>query len=468
MSEHTLEELSELAKPALRHVELVDIARTESPNKADELASVRWPRRQAKATRFLAMVRRDYGNGAFTALTLQMEHARPQGTEHAQGATAMVTLDSMYPEGVRDVVFGPEQSWDPEHLTIWVLSGNEEPKKILLKDEIERLKLDENQVKILVRRIIDATLAQWSGPKGKHFHYYDTWAQAIVAARAFLPDETELYQELLIQAVIHIGGYAKHSWSLAYVMEPEKLSKLQEDHDGEVPQDALLLQMTIDHMLLGAGISPQKIMETWREMLKIRFQERFITGAIICWWEGLEIEGFPSFETESASEAALLCLMRDIDSFMTFSQSDSLNSRDGSQLNFTRNEELEWMDRASRICWRGAWKRENSEAIENLLIEGMSRGQAAKVAVFLARFGETFHLYRNEYATAPDRQYLPALQRVMRGALIRATEERRFGIASALAEQLGELEEADSLREKARHLGQLVALDFVFCTSDRC
>ena len=53
-------ELKKLAYPALQHVELVSLAKEHSPNKAQELAGGRWPRRQARACRFLAILRRDF------------------------------------------------------------------------------------------------------------------------------------------------------------------------------------------------------------------------------------------------------------------------------------------------------------------------------------------------------------------------------------------------------------------------
>ena len=82
MPEQSLDELKRLSLPALRHAELVNLARTESPNKAYELASVRWPRRQAKATRFLAMVRRNHGPEALEAFIM----------EHAQGGSMSKTI----------------------------------------------------------------------------------------------------------------------------------------------------------------------------------------------------------------------------------------------------------------------------------------------------------------------------------------------------------------------------------------
>lgn len=91
MAKKPLTELQELAKPALRHAELVKLAETETPGKVFEIASSRWPRRQAKAARSLAMVRRDYGEKAFNAFLTTMERVRSEQseTEQAQEARQM-------------------------------------------------------------------------------------------------------------------------------------------------------------------------------------------------------------------------------------------------------------------------------------------------------------------------------------------------------------------------------------------
>lgn len=99
MPEHSKVELEKLAMPALQHAELVDLARNHSPNRVYEIASLRWPRRQAKAVRFLAILRRNHGTEAFDAFITSVEHARPKGAEHAQGGKRMVkTLWPTYPQ----------------------------------------------------------------------------------------------------------------------------------------------------------------------------------------------------------------------------------------------------------------------------------------------------------------------------------------------------------------------------------
>lgn len=77
MPEHSLDELRKLATPALRHAELVQIARTKRPNEARTTAhNAGWPRRQVRAVKFLATLVRDYGTGALEALITSMEQVR--------------------------------------------------------------------------------------------------------------------------------------------------------------------------------------------------------------------------------------------------------------------------------------------------------------------------------------------------------------------------------------------------------
>ncbi len=77
MLEHTQDELQKLAVPALRHAELVQLARTKRPNEARNIAHTSgWPRRQVRAVKFLATLVRDYGPGALDALITSMEQVR--------------------------------------------------------------------------------------------------------------------------------------------------------------------------------------------------------------------------------------------------------------------------------------------------------------------------------------------------------------------------------------------------------
>jgi len=83
-----LDELKKLASPALRHAELVNLVRIEnSPSEVQRVAAARWPRRQAKAARFLAMLRRDHGDDVFETFVATTNRARSprEGVEHVRG-----------------------------------------------------------------------------------------------------------------------------------------------------------------------------------------------------------------------------------------------------------------------------------------------------------------------------------------------------------------------------------------------
>jgi hypothetical protein len=72
-----LDELKRLAMSASGHVELVELARVHSPNQTRKLAeTAHWGSRQARSARFLAMLRRDYGEVEFTTFLTTMEQER--------------------------------------------------------------------------------------------------------------------------------------------------------------------------------------------------------------------------------------------------------------------------------------------------------------------------------------------------------------------------------------------------------
>lgn len=81
MPQQSEDELKRLAHPALAHAELVSLASQHSPSKAQELAGGRWPRRQARACRFLAMLRRDYPEAFEVYINHPSEQAHPDNPE---------------------------------------------------------------------------------------------------------------------------------------------------------------------------------------------------------------------------------------------------------------------------------------------------------------------------------------------------------------------------------------------------
>jgi hypothetical protein len=86
--QNQLVELVKESSGALGYPELVGFAKDNNPNRAQELAAFRWPRRQARATYFLAKLRRDFPK-EFAQLVSKdqppIEHAQSERLEHAQG-----------------------------------------------------------------------------------------------------------------------------------------------------------------------------------------------------------------------------------------------------------------------------------------------------------------------------------------------------------------------------------------------
>jgi hypothetical protein len=89
-TKNRVEELQHEAQGAIGYPELVALASDVSmtPNRAQSVAASRWPRRQARATYFLAKLRRDFPEefAQLASITITpTEHARPQRSEHARG-----------------------------------------------------------------------------------------------------------------------------------------------------------------------------------------------------------------------------------------------------------------------------------------------------------------------------------------------------------------------------------------------
>ncbi len=449
MPEKTLEELKKLSEPALRHVELVEIARIETPSKADDKASIRWPRRQAKATRFLAMLLRDYGSEAFEAYLL--EHARPHGSEHAQGVGVM-RFESVYPEGVRDVLFtGPRRmnrGTEPMELEIGHVMSDGRLKEFKLKDEIARFGLDEAQTKQLVRRVIDGMLAQWANPKDGHGQH-DMWEHALEAARVYFPTDNELYKKLLLATVVYQGGKESAPIALVWAVLPS------------MPQGTSL-QTVIDHML-ERGCSKAEVIDAWNEMLKRQFQHGFKTWIIFDFWHGLQICGG---RMGGSVEVNRQCVLRELKAYVESNVQDAIKPDPDrfDRLTLTEQDSLMMVEIVCQFTDR-EWRKNPStvEVVEDMFITCLANGKVARAFHMLVQFGTYFGLGDRNAGDADPKKMVATLERLMRGALVKATENKSFGVACALAEHLGETAQADELRERARHMNQRVALDFGFC-----
>lgn len=446
MNNESLEELTNLALPALRHAELVNFARTESPSKAYELALLRWPRRQAKAARSLAMLRRDFG--VETLERLVMEHARPNGSEHAQTEKgSSMQLDTLYPEGVRNVALVRRiQGTDPKHVDslAFLHSAGGEQKYLGFRDEVNRLQLDEAGTKVLVRRVITSMLDQYANAKAPQ--YNDMWSSALVATRTYLTDDNELLKRILNALVIYEFGSAKMPQYHVYMILPN-------------PSEKPKLQDVIDY-LLSFGFTEDEVRAMWVEMLRTRQRNRFKTAYFVDWWQGLKV-GKDDLR-KVADPIARQLLLHELEDILV------KGCFDWNEPNYTRNgrapeefmEILDFLVYQTDYDWRYR-NDETKELVESYFVKCVARGKVGTAHYMLVRYGHHFGFCRND-GIRQEEMPNAAMERIMRAALEEAEENRSCGIGTALAENLGEIQTADRLREIARSLNQRVALDYAF------
>lgn len=452
MPEHALEELQKLAQSALRHAELIDIAGTNSPNQAFERAMVRWPRRQATATRFLAILRRDYGQGAFDTLTSSTEHARPYGSEHARGETMMSTenlMDTLYPKDVNNVVLGHNlgRSFNVDDLALERMSS-EGDTTVKLSEECQKLQLDEVGRQTLIRRIVNGMLKHWAKPEAPKLFYGRHWGVAVFAVRTLLPEDKALYKQVLLAALVYLGAHAKHVISMIRELLPN-------------PQENSTLQDVINHAL-ASGCTEEEVLNAWGQMIDMREKEGFLTCVILGWCEGaketlLTVNG-KSVKTvlEPVTRKRLLYELKDT---LVNGCWEDWRMQDGIRL-----QDLQYnialvgkLIRLTDCNWR--WSSEVKEEVEEMFVTCFAAGRASIAANVLSLFGGEFRLWSDM-----DRgSYTPCLQRLLRGAQALAEEKVQFGIASAIAEHLKDFDNADRLRTIARKQNQPVTLSFGFC-----
>lgn len=355
-------------------------------------------------------------------------------------------LDTMYPEGVRNVVFAPVSGTPTlETLALRHVSGNE-CKDLVLKDEIARLGLDEEQTKLLVRRVVEAMLEQWANPKAYHFFYGHMWGSALFAARMILPQDEKLHRRLLLATVVYCGGHTKYKPGLSRTIMPAPMKG-----EGDERTD-YSFQEVIDY-LLSVGCSEDEVRTAWVEMIQTRRRDNFKTGYVLDWYDGLKV-GEKSLDSESGIiEAARQMLLYEL--------KDVLVKGWGQGRLQEQSIQKEYFDEIVKVLIDDAgydWCRseDTREIVEEYFVDCFARGAAGSGRFMLTRFGSDFNLW-SEYRKG---SFDEAMAKLMRGAMSKAEEERHYGVAAALAEHLGESVQTDSLREKAQALDQKVALNF--------
>ncbi len=264
--QQSLDELKKLAMPALRHVELVYLARRESPNRADKVASsLNWPCRQVKAVRSLAILRRDYGLEAFEAFVVEHTRSGNPDTEHAQKEKETMSKERILKsvarlfDAVRKLIVlllhgFKEEAWtyinqliEQGEAAFWLDNGREaviEPdgtesdsrcltlclsaKKLEHRRDMHRhIRLnftslvasgyDNKRVVTLVRQVVETTLALGGKSSG---HYWWVAVGTTQACRDFLPPNDELTKRAIIQQ-IEWRGEDFEFWNMREYLDPQ-------------------------------------------------------------------------------------------------------------------------------------------------------------------------------------------------------------------------------------------------------
>lgn len=400
-----MDELKQLSLSALRHAELVNLAR-------------------------------DHGPEALEAFI--MEHVRPNGSEHAQGDDEM-KFEVMYPEDVCNVMFthtvdGPN---GPGTLYLRHFTGDGH-RDLSLREEIDRFQLDEAQTKVLVRRVLQAMLDRWVNPKVGQFYYGSMWGSALLAARTYL-DDHELLKKLLLAAVVYRGGHSKDPVGLLVAVVPqEKLAKIEQTSEDQNRLSGLMpnkaLQLVINY-LLESGCTEEEVRTAWAEMLRTRQRDCFKTVCITEWWKGLKVgEGDLKKEAEPIACQLLLHEFNNILVKGCFDWNDPRYSQNGrAPEDFMKV--IDFLLSQTDFNWRNRNK-ETKKLVRDYFVRCVARGKLGTAHYMLVRYGRCFDLWSVRVGR-PDENLDTAMERLMRAAIEEAEKSRSYGIATALAEYSG-------------------------------
>ncbi|MBI5134780.1 hypothetical protein HZA86_00890 [Candidatus Uhrbacteria bacterium] len=356
-------------------------------------------------------------------------------------------LNTLYPVGVKNVVFMCS-SRKPEGLHIRHFVGGNKTVDVSLEEECQRLQLNEEACKELVRRVAESMLSDWAAPDVHQFCYGDMWDAGLMAVRTHLPEDTELLKRMLHAAIIYLGGNAKRLYSLINAILPE-------------PKESSTLQDVINY-LLEAGCTVEAIQESWKKMLEFRIKNNFLNICIVEYWKGLVLQGQPlEFPT-----IAMMMLKKNFENILVHGRRNKNrfgNRMPGFASAWYMDEILGFLfGQASHETWK---ELELVETIESYFVTCLAKGWVGTAAYMMRRFGRNFDIwseYRGDSNKDEDEKAEEALQCLARVAVAEAEGTKNYGIASALAEYVGEIEQADALREKARALKQAIRLDFAF------
>jgi hypothetical protein len=432
MPEQSLEDLKRDSLPALRYAELVCLGRSESPNQAYKKAIAGWPVRQAKAARSLAILRRDYGNEALTAFL--MEHARPFGSEHAQGAETMELFENVLPGGLYGATLtGGIEPGQALALYRHDAGGSSEYTSlddIERKHNFSRLTMEE-----LVLYVIKRSFTYWdSNPQMLDPGSCRSAINALNVYGWHDEAQTELERTLFLYAVRASGR----------LQSPRDLIAAVFWNNG----NSWNLQEVIDY--LSAFIPAPDLSKAWVHMLEVRREQRYISEVNAPFWEKLSIDGVP---------VATLAQ----NTIRTWTFTDLHIAVETGFRSFVINKAMDELERLLKACdpnWRRS--EELHSDVEDWLVECLAMGEGSRAAYVMNRFGALLGYHSGNAAGFQSSQVEAHLIRLARTAIEVAGGNAKYGVASALAEFVGDHIVADRFRAYARGRRQPVQLNWTF------
>lgn len=360
-------------------------------------------------------------------------------------------FNDLYPKGLRHIVFfrhdeGATQEND--QLCIAVLNQNREEGR-LFKEELSRLKLTVRQEKTLVNRIFQAML-KYQG----RYHSKGTesrmWFGAIIALRHY-EIEAGLRRKIIAAALIRYGKDLNVTPNcFARVLVPEKLAVI-ESQPNEKNKKGGALQLVIDYML-EIGFTDKGIYQVWQKMLD-DFPDR--SQNFSYWWKGVHVNGLPLEQNlvKQVTEIYGRLILHHLN-YILFGYPNGMPSP------YLDDSRLEYIQSMLKDGLRWCESQEGKTAFEEVLIQGLCCAEATRVCWILSNVGCQFGLWsshENQYGKA--QVFTPHLCRLIKIGIERADKIQNFGVACALAEYVGDIDQADKLRIKARHFNQRVILD---------
>jgi hypothetical protein len=135
----SLPELKRLSHSAMSHVDLIEIAMRNSPNKSAQLAEANeWSKRLVQSCRYLAILRRDFGQNAFDDYVQETEQARVATTTPEPVRNTKETNVKKLDKAARDRILQNANLCEDlgEKITILLRHGFRDEAKALIKASI--------------------------------------------------------------------------------------------------------------------------------------------------------------------------------------------------------------------------------------------------------------------------------------------------------------------------------------------